>query len=161
VTLIPTIGGLLGVNMPESIAAWGTVKLAILGVGMFLMMFMNTPKKNPLLNFGKGLWNLYNDAVSFISDFLSYIRLFAIGLSGGILASVFNMLAVGMSGDIPIVKQLVMIIILLIGHGLTIFMSTISSFVHPMRLTFVEFYKNTGFEDTQRLFTPLKRNNKE
>jgi hypothetical protein len=47
-----------------------------------------------------------------------------------------------MSPDIPVVKQLVMLLILLLGHGINLFMSTISSFVHPMRLTFVEFYKN-------------------
>ncbi|MFR9566634.1 MAG: V-type ATP synthase subunit I, partial [Rikenellaceae bacterium] len=46
--------------------------------------------------------------------------------------------------------------ILLIGHGLNLFMSTISSFVHPMRLTFVEFYKNAGFEMATRKFNPLK-----
>ena len=38
-----------------------------------------------------------------------------------------------------------------------IFMSTISSFVHPMRLTFVEFYKNAGFEMSMRSFDPLRK----
>ena len=47
--------------------------------------------------------------------------------------------------------------ILLIGHGINLFMSAISSFVHPMRLTFVEFYKNAGFEMTSRAFKPLKK----
>ena len=92
-----------------------------------------------------------------MGDLLSYIRLFAIGLSGGILAMVFNQLAVGMSPDIPVVKQLVMLLILLLGHGINLFMSTISSFVHPMRLTFVEFYKNAGFEMSMRSFDPLRK----
>lgn len=123
---------------------------------------MNKPGRNPFINFGSGLWDLYNNIVGFISDFLSYIRLFAIGLSGGILATVFNDLAVGLSSSIgvPVVQQIFLIVILLFGHSLTIFMSSISAFVHPMRLTFVEFYKNAGFEDTQREFTPLKRNRK-
>ena len=47
-------------------------------------------------------------------------------------------------------------VILLIGHGINLFMSTISSFVHPMRLTFVEFFKNAGFEMGTRAFEPLK-----
>ena len=47
--------------------------------------------------------------------------------------------------------------VLLVGHGINLFMSAISSFVHPMRLTFVEFYKNAGFEMTTRAFNPLKR----
>ncbi|MEG2613156.1 MAG: V-type ATP synthase subunit I, partial [Alistipes sp.] len=58
-----------------------------------------------------------------------------------------------------VVKTIVMILILLVGHGINLFMSTISSFVHPMRLTFVEFYKNAGFEMTMRTFEPIRKMN--
>ena len=47
----------------------------------------------------------------------------------------------------------------LVGHGINLFMSSISSFVHPMRLTFVEFYKNAGFEMSNRSFDPLRKLN--
>lgn len=130
--------------------------LALLGVGLVLMLFFNSPGKNPLVNLGLGLWNTYNNVSGLVGDLLSYIRLFAIGLSGGILAMVFNQLAVGMSPDIPVVKQLVMLLILLLGHGINLFMCVLSSFVHPLRLTFVEFYKNAGFEASTRIFEPLK-----
>ncbi|MCD8171902.1 MAG: V-type ATP synthase subunit I [Alistipes sp.] len=129
------------------------------GMGLFMMFFLNSPGKNPFVNFGAGLWNTYNHITGIIGDVLSYIRLFAIGLSGGILASVFNQLALGLSPDIPVLRQISIILILTIGHGITLFMSTLSAFVHPMRLTFVEFYGNAGFEATQRAFNPLKRNN--
>ena len=56
-----------------------------------------------------------------------------------------------------VVRLLIMIPILLVGHGINLFMSTISSFVHPMRLTFVEFYKNAGFEMSMRSFDPLRK----
>jgi V/A-type H+-transporting ATPase subunit I len=151
---LPTLLGMFGMTVP---AFPKQVMYGCLGMGGFLMLFMNNPGKNPLVNFGGGLWNLYNDVTGFLSDFLSYIRLFAIGMSGGILAQVFNSLAMDMSGDIPGVKQLVATVILLIGHGLTLFMSTLSSVVHPLRLTFVEFYKNAGFESSARVFAPLKR----
>lgn len=128
-----------------------------LGIGLFMMLFLNSPGKNPLVNLGAGLWNTYNDLTGFMSDILSYIRLFAIGLSGGALAVVFNDLAFGLSPDIPVVKQICVVLILLIGHGINLFMSSLSSFVHPLRLTFVEFYKNAGFEATQRGFSPLKK----
>jgi V/A-type H+-transporting ATPase subunit I len=39
---------------------------------------------------------------------------------------------------------------------ITLFMCVLSSVVHPLRLTFVEFYKNAGFEAATRVFTPLK-----
>ena len=118
----------------------------MIGIGLVLMLLLNTPGRNPLVNFGSGLWDTYNNITGILSDVLSYIRLFAIGLSGGILATVFNSLADGLSPDIPVVKWIVMAIILLIGHGINLFMSVISSFVQPMRLNLVEFYNNSGFE---------------
>ena len=132
---------------------------ATLGVGVVLMLFFNSPGKNPFVNFGLGLWDTYNNLTGILSDVLSYIRLFAIGLSGGILATVFNALAAGFvpEGANIVVRLLIMIPILLIGHGINLFMSTISSFVHPMRLTFVEFYKNAGFEMSMRSFDPLRK----
>ena len=136
---------------------------AAMGSGIFLMLFLNTPGKflNPFVNIGSGLWNLYNNVTGVLSDVLSYIRLFAIGLSGGALAMVFNSLAEGFvpEGANIVVRILVMLPILLIGHGINLFMSTISSFVHPLRLTFVEFYKNAGFEMASRNFEPLKKEN--
>ena len=123
------------------------------------MLFFNSPGRNPFVNFGLGLWDTYNNLTGILSDVLSYIRLFAIGLSGGILATVFNALADGFvpEGANIVVRLLVMVPILLVGHGINLFMSTISSFVHPMRLTFVEFYKNAGFEMSMRSFEPLRK----
>ena len=131
------------------------------GVGAVLMLLLNNPKRNPLINLGAGLWDFYNNITGLLSDVLSYIRLFAIGLSGGVLALVFNTLA---SGFVPeganiVVRLLIMIPILLIGHGINLFMSTISSFVHPLRLTFVEFFKNAGFEMAPRNFDPIRKMN--
>lgn len=126
-------------------------------LGLVLMLFFHNPEKKPWMNVGSGLWNTYNDVTGFLGDFLSYIRLFALCLSGGTLAVVFNDLAMGLSPDIPVVKQLVMILILAFGHGINLFMSALGAFVHPMRLTFVEFYKNAGFESSQREFTPFKK----
>ena len=139
----------------------------LMGVGAVLMLLLNNIKRNPLINLGSGLWDAYNNITGLLSDVLSYIRRFAIGLSGGVLAQVFNSLAMGLSGldampegtpwygmILPIVAASV---ILLIGHGINLFMSAISSFVHPMRLTFVEFYKNAGFEMGQRSFDPVRK----
>ena len=58
--------------------------LAVAGVALVLMLFFNSPGKNIFLNFGSGLWNTYNNITGLLSDVLSYIRLFAIGLSGGV-----------------------------------------------------------------------------
>lgn len=129
----------------------------LVGISALLILFFNSPGKNPLVNFGAGLYDCYSMATGLVGDLMSYIRLFALALSGSIIAQVFNELAKGLSPDVPVIGFLIMVIILLIGHGITIFISTLGAFVHPVRLTFVEFYKNAGFEGGGRDFAPLKR----
>ena len=137
-----------------------------LGVGAVFMLLLNDIHRNPVVNFFSGLWDAYNNITGLLSDVLSYIRLFAIGLSGGVLAVVFNSLALGLTGlsegigefGVGTIFQILgATAILLVGHGINLFMSAISSFVHPMRLTFVEFYKNAGFEIGNRSFEPVKK----
>ncbi len=128
----------------------------IAGISLLLIFLMNTPGRNPLINVGTGLWNTYNMVTGVMGDLLSYIRLFALGICGGVMGFVFNDLAMQMSGNIPVVSQIVMLVILLAGHSLNIFMSGLGAFVHPMRLTFVEFYKNAGFEGGGKKYKPLK-----
>ena len=157
---LPGVGSMLpGVEIHYAVNM--TVFYILLIAGGILMLFFHNPERNPLANIGSGLWNTYNEATGFLGDILSYIRLFALAMAGGTLALVFNQLAIGMSEGLPVVaSQLLMVVILLFGHGINLFMSALGAFVHPMRLTFVEFYKNAGFEASQREFTPLKKNNK-
>lgn len=129
----------------------------ILGVAAVMVFLLNNPRRNPLVNIGAGVWDSYNVLTGLLGDVLSYIRLFALGISGSVLGLVFNDLAVNMSGDIPVLKQLIMLVILLFGHGINIFMSGLGAFVHPMRLTFVEFYKNAGFEGGGKKYNPLRK----
>ncbi len=120
-----------------------------------LILLLNNPKRNILINFGAGLWDVYGMLTGLLGDLLSYVRLFALGISSAILGMVFNNMALSMKPDIIIVGPLVMIIILLAGHGITIFMSGLGAFVHPIRLTFVEFYKNAGFTGGGKAYRPF------
>ncbi|MDE5735852.1 MAG: ATPase, partial [Bacteroidales bacterium] len=129
---------------------------AFVGIGACGAFFYNSPGKPIWMNFGSGLWASYNTATGLVGDLLSYIRLFALGLTGGILGGVFNDLALQMSGSIPVLKQLIMILILLFGHGLNIALCALGSVVHPLRLTFVEFYKNAGFAGGGRAYQAFK-----
>ncbi|MDR2971257.1 MAG: hypothetical protein LBU83_04925 [Bacteroidales bacterium] len=129
----------------------------ILGIAGIFIFILNDPKRNPLINIGAGLWNTYNMVTGVLGDLLSYIRLFALGICGGVMGFVFNDLAIQLSGNIPVVSQVVMLIILLVGHLLNLFMSGLGAFVHPMRLTFVEFYKNAGFEGGGKKYKPFKK----
>ena len=131
------------------------VLYVVLIVGFAGAFVFNHPKRNIFANMGAGLWDAYNMTTGLMGDLLSYIRLFALGISSAILGYVFNSLAVQLSPEIPVVRIIVMIIILLIGHSINLFMSTLGSFVHPMRLTFVEFYKNAGFAGGGVRYTPF------
>ncbi len=122
-----------------------------------LIIFLNNPEKNIFVNMGSGIWDVYSIATGVMGDLLSYIRLFALGVSSAILGYVFNDLAMQMSGNIPVLSQIIFVVILLIGHGLNIFMASLGAFVHPMRLTFVEFYKNAGFAGGGKPYTPFSK----
>ena len=148
------VGAAVGVLTGSTGATWFMVLMIVAGC---MIMLYNSPGKNIFLNIGLGLWDAYNMATGLLGDVLSYVRLFALGLSGGILASVFNSLAVGMSPDVPVVGFLVTALIFLIGHGLNIFMNILGSMVHPMRLTFVEFFKNSGYEGGGQEYKPFKK----
>ena len=141
---------------PGLMAMGGTVHLILLAIGGLMAYLYNSPDKNIFVNVGLGLWDSYNMATGLLGDILSYVRLFALGLSGGILASVFNSLAVGMSPDNVIAGPIVMVLIFVIGHAINIFMNVLGAMVHPMRLTFVEFFKNAGYEGGGKEYNPFK-----
>ena len=144
-----------GVVIPTVInyILYGIIGLSVLGI-----FFYNSPDKNIFKNFGTGVWDTYGMATGLLGDLLSYIRLFALGLTGGVLGGVFNSLALDMTATLPLwLRILVMVIILLLGHGITFALSMISAFVHPMRLTFVEFFKNADFAGGGKEYDPFRK----
>ncbi len=142
--------------LPTVMPMGGTVHLVILSITGMMIFLYNSPGKNIFMNIGLGLWDSYNMVTGLLGDVLSYVRLFALGLSGGILASVFNSLAVGMSPDNVIAGPIVMVLIFVIGHSINIFMNVLGAMVHPMRLTFVEFFKNSGYEGGGKEYKPFR-----
>ena len=158
---LSTIGWLIllitvGVSAIAGFDFGSPVIMGILIVAAVLIFLLNSPGKNPLLNIGLGLWDTYNMATGLLGDVLSYVRLFALGLSGGILANVFNSMAVGMAPDNKVMGFIVMVLIFVIGHALNIFMNILGAIVHPMRLTFVEFFKNSGYTGGGVEYKPFK-----
>lgn len=130
---------------------------AISALGIYVL---NTPGRNPLLNIGAGLWDTYNMATGILGDVLSYIRLYALGLAGGMLGGAFNnlgLMVMGGSVEGATWQWLPFIIILIIGHLLNLAMSALGAFVHPLRLTFVEYFKNSGYEGKGTLYQPFAK----
>ncbi|GHV48880.1 V-type ATP synthase subunit I [Bacteroidia bacterium] len=145
----------LNIQLPQTAIY---VCYGIAAVCALVILLYNSPGKSIFLNIGSAIWGAYNVASGMLGDTLSYIRLFAIGLTGGILGGVFNMLGVEMTAGLPVVARIpVMLIILFIGHGLNIGLCTISSLVHPVRLIFVEYFKNSEFEGGGIAYVPFKK----
>lgn len=159
--LLLIVGGLivllLGMThlFPEEVTKWlliGIAAVSALGIYIF-----NKPGRNPLINIGAGLWDTYNMATGILGDVLSYIRLYALGLAGGMLGGAFNNLAEMVLGTNPTWQWLPFVIILLIGHALNLAMSALGAFVHPLRLSFVEYFKNSGYEGKGTLYKPFAK----
>ena len=141
--------------MPSEVTKWAIIVVGVISaLGIFIF---NTPGRNPLLNVGAGLWDTYNKVTGILGDVLSYIRLYALGLAGGMLGGAFNDLGMMAFNGMPVpgVNYLVLILILAIGHALNLAMSCLGAFVHPLRLTFVEYFKNSGYEGKGKLYKPL------
>ncbi len=134
-----------------------TILYIILSIGGFLILFFSDPKINVFARIGKGAWDVYSTVTGIFGDLLSYIRLFALGLSSAILGFVINDIALQILGFSKFIGPIFFIVFLLLGHTLNILISSLGSFVHPMRLTFVEFYKNAGFTGGGEEYKPFAK----
>ena len=135
------------------------IVIIVIGVLSALGIFVfNDLKRNKLANVGAGLWETYNTATGLLGDVLSYLRLYALGLAGSMLGMAFNDMGVMILGDSPnIGKWLGFLFLVIFGHTLNIAMCALGAFVHPLRLNFLEFFKNAGYEAAGRNYNPLKK----
>ena len=159
--LLLVVGGLSALillmlfNAPAEVTKWTLIGIA--GVSALGIYIFNKPGRNPLLNIGAGLWDTYNMATGLLGDVLSYVRLYALGLAGGMLGGAFNDLGLMVLGENPTWQWVGFALILLVGHVLNVAMSALGAFVHPLRLTFVEYFKNSGYEGKGVAYQPFKK----
>jgi len=126
--------------------------------GLGLILLYSKPDAPILERLGAGVWGLYN-ITGIFGDVLSYIRLFALGVSSSILGLVINNIALEFSSA-PYIGPVMLVLILIFGHSINILISSLGAFVHPLRLTFVEFYKNAGFTGGGAPYQPFSKKNK-
>ena len=157
------VGGLLVAILGMTVLPAAVFKWAIIVVGTvsaLAIYIFNTPGRNPLINIGAGLWDTYNMATGILGDVLSYIRLYALGLAGGMLGAAFNnlgLMVMGGTTEGATWQWLPFVLILILGHVLNLAMSALGAFVHPLRLSFVEYFKNAGYEGKGTLYKPFKK----
>ena len=139
---------------------WG-----ILGIGLLLLIVFGGRGKKGFGRIIGGLGKLY-DITSFLSDVLSYSRVFALGLATGAMGSAFNLVA-GIAKDmlsgIPVVGTVLSFIIaaalLAVLHVFCVAINALGAFIHCARLQFIEYY-NRFYTPGGKLFTPLGINTK-
>jgi V/A-type H+/Na+-transporting ATPase subunit I len=139
--VLPWILRLLGVDwLPLGEAAY--VLLAWLAlVAVLLIIVASLMERGPFL--GGILWVF--DITGILGDVMSYARLAGVGLATYFLAYSFNMMATLAAGMLPegvvglVLSVVVVLSILLFGHLLNLVLSSITCFVHALRLCFVEF----------------------
>ena len=135
---------------------------AVSAIGIYLL---NNIRRNVFMNVGAGLWDTYNMATGLMGDLLSYLRLYALGLAGGMLGGVFNTLGLQLRDGMAdilwgIPGWICFGLIFVFGHSLNIALSCLSAYVHSIRLTFVEYFKNSGYEGKGTMYKPFSSSNK-
>ena len=125
--------------------------LALLGAAIILL-FGGREKKGIVSRLIGGLLSLYNIS-SYLSDLLSYSRIFALGLATGVIGMVINTIAQMLLGMGP-VGVVVAVLLLIGGHTFNIIINVLGAFVHSSRLQYIEFF-GKFFEAGGRAFVPL------
>ena len=105
---------------------------------------------NFFLNILKSFSNFFSiflKAIGGFGDIISYIRLFAVGMAGGMIARTFNSMAIPPEGlgsfSLGFVLRLFIAVLVLVGgHGLNLLMSTLSLIIHGVRLNLLEYAGN-------------------
>jgi V/A-type H+-transporting ATPase subunit I len=123
------------------------------GLGLAVILFFaGRREKNPLKRLLGGLGSLYN-ITGYVSDVLSYSRLFALGLATGVIGMVINTIA-GMLWNAGFIGQAAALVVLLGGHTFNIAVNVLGAYVHTSRLQFIEFFSKF-YEPGGKEFQPL------
>ena len=117
-----------------------------------LVLTQGRHQKNIIKKLLSGLLSLY-DITGYFSDMLSYSRLFALALSGGVIGTVINQL--GLMAANSWIGWIIAAVVLAAGHGFNILISVLGAYVHTSRLQYIEFF-GRFFESGGRAFRPLR-----
>ena len=104
-----------------------------------------------------GLYSLYG-ITSYIGDFVSYLRLMALGLAGGFIAVAINIIVKMLVGG-GIVGIVFGVIVFVFAQLFNIFLSFLSAYVHTSRLMYVEFFSKF-YEGGGKAFKKFRSENK-
>ncbi len=144
---------LLGVVKSSALHGAG---IGILCVGAVLLLF---GAGRHAKGFGKvtaAFSIIYNTLTGWFGDILSYSRIMALMLAGGVVGQVFNSIAAMPSAKgVTVFSFIIFLVIFLIGHAMNFALNLLGCFVHDLRLQCLEYF-GKFYEDGGRPFNPLR-----
>jgi len=127
--------------------------------GAILVALFSSPGKPILKSMLSSLGNLPLNVINGFSDIISYIRLYAVGLSTVLMASSFNDMAIG-DGITTIASGIGAVLILILGHALNMTLAAMAVLVHGVRLNMLEYAGHASVEFSGSEYNPFKLKNK-
>lgn len=130
----------------------------IAGVSLLAAMLTAGRKEKLLGKFTKGFGAAYG-IINYVSDILSYARLYGLMLSGAVIAQIISTYSLQFfaSGNVGLI--ILAVVLMLAGHAFNLAIGLLGAYIHDARLQYVEFY-GRFFEGEGELFTPLGSNGK-
>lgn len=135
---------------------FGMLRNILLIGGVLLVLFFHDMEQALPARAASGLLPLFFIFTGVLGDVLSYVRLFALGVASSVLGLVVNQIGMQIMEN-SWWGLLIGVVFLLFGHTLNFCIAVLGSFVHPLRLTFVEFYNNAQFKGGGKAYQPFKK----
>ena len=131
--------------------------LAVLIVGAVMLLFGAGRNAKGFGKVTAAFGCIYNTATGWFGDVLSYSRIMALMLAGGVVGKVFNTVAVmpAQSSGVNVFTMLAFVIIFVLGHAINFALNILGCYVHDLRLQCLEFF-GKFYSDGGKPFRPLK-----
>lgn len=153
------VGGvLMGLPMLGLVdnALMGTIGMYILIVGTVMLLFGAGREEKGFGKITAAFGCIYNTATGWFGDILSYSRIMALMLAGGVVGKVFNTVALMPSKEgFTVGSTIAFVVIFLIGHVLNFALNLLGCYVHDLRLQCLEFF-GKFYVDGGKAFKPLR-----
>lgn len=131
--------------------------LAVLIIGIVMLLFGAGRNARGFGKVTAAFGCIYNTATGWFGDVLSYSRIMALMLAGGVVGKVFNTVAVmpAQSKGVNVLTMLAFVIIFVLGHAINFALNILGCYVHDLRLQCLEFF-GKFYSDGGKPFRPLK-----
>lgn len=151
-------GGLYALSSMGILPLPSTLCLALLVAALLMLLFGAGRDAKGIGKFTAALGCVYNTATGWFGDILSYSRIMALMLAGGVVGQVFNTVALmPAKNGLNVLSGIAFVIIFLLGHAMNFALNLLGCYVHNLRLQCLEFF-GKFYTDGGRPFAPLKFN---